>query len=137
VRNTVGHAADLGRLINQLSGKEGTGVDNDAGYGGSRPQSFLEAGVLAGDDPRIGHQFWFDADVSRTVVADGASFVVVATTHIELPKPLTDLGARLVVSPKATQGEYAIVLRPDRYVAAVAANADELAQCATILSTYV
>lgn len=137
VRNTVGHAADLGRLINQLSGKEDTGVDNDAGYGGSRPQPFLETGVLTGDDPRVGHQFWFDADVSRAVVADGASFVVVARAHIELPKPLADLGARLVVSPRATQGEYAIVVRPDRYVAAVATDADELAQCATILSTYV
>ena len=137
VRNTVGHAADLGRLINQLSGKEDTGVDADAGYGGSRPQPFLETGVLTGDDPRIGHQFWFDADVSHAVVVDGASFVVVATTHIELPKPLMELGARLVVSPMATQGAYAIVMRPDRYVAAVATDANELAQCATILSTYV
>jgi 3-(3-hydroxy-phenyl)propionate hydroxylase len=137
VRNTVGHAADLGRLINQLSGKEESGVDTTAGYGGARPQPFLETGLLTGDDPRVGHQFWFDADVSRAVVADGASFVVVATTHIELPAPLISLGARLVVSPKTTQNAYAIVVRPDRYVAAVAANADELAQCATILSSYV
>lgn len=137
VRNTVGHAADLGRLIDQLSGRDDTDVDSDAGYGGARPQPFIEVGVLTGDDARIGHQFWFDADVSRAVVADGASFVVVATTHIEVPKPLINLGARLVVSPRATQGEYAIVVRPDRYVAAVATNADELAQCATILSSYV
>ena len=137
VRNTVGHAADLGRLIDQLAGKEDSGVDSDAGYGGARPQPFIETGVLTGDDPRIGHQFWFDAAVSRAVVADGASFVVVATTTIELPQPLIDLGARLVVSPTATQGEYAIVVRPDRYVAAVAANAIDLAQCATILHSYV
>ena len=137
VRNTVGHAADLGRLINQLSGKEETGVDSDAGYGGARPQPFIEAGMITGEDPRVGHQFWFDADVSRAVVADGASFVVVSSEQIALPKELADLNAQLVVAPVATQGTYAIVVRPDRYVAAVATDANELAHCAAILHSYV
>jgi len=56
-----------------------------------------------------------------------------------MPFKLRDLTLknRIVVSPMATQGAYAIVVRPDRYVAAVAKDASELAQCATILSTYV
>ena len=137
VRNTVGHAADLGRLINQLSGKEESGVDSDAGYGGARPQPFIEAGMITGDDPKIGHQFWFDADVSHAVVAGGASFVVVSSKQIAIPKELIDLGAQLVVSSTATQGTYAIIVRPDRYVAAIANDANELAQCAAILHSYV
>ena len=137
VRNTVGHAADLGRLINQLSGKEETGVDSEAGYGGARPQPFIEAGMITGEDSRVGHQFWFDAEVSRAVVADGASFVVVSSVPIEMPKDLVDLGAQLVVASHATQGTYAIVVRPDRYVAAVANDANELEQCAAILRSYV
>lgn len=136
VRSTVGHAVDMGRLIDQLAGKVSHGVDVESGYGGTRPAPFLEAGVVVGDDPRVGHQFWFHPDVSKAVTTNGASFAVVAATEISLPEELRDLGAIVVVAPEAVTGSYAVVVRPDRYVAAVASNENELQSTATILKSY-
>lgn len=136
VRSTVGHAVDMGRLIDQLAGKVSHGVDVESGYGGTRPAPFLEAGVVVGDDPRVGHQFWFHPDVSKAVTTNGASFAVVAATEISLPEELRDLGAIVVVAPEAVTGSYAVVVRPDRYVAAVASNENELQSAATILKSY-
>jgi len=136
VRSTVGHAVDMGRLIDQLAGKVSHGVDVESGYGGTRPAPFLEAGVVVGEDPRVGHQFWFHPDVSKAVTTNGASFAVVAATEISLPEELRALGAIVVVAPEAVTGSYAVVVRPDRYVAAVARNENELQSAATILKTY-
>lgn len=137
VRNLVGHAADMGRLIDQLAGRESHGVDPESGYGGSRPQPHIVAGVVAGDDPRVGHQFWHHPAVSSAVRADGASFAVVAHEEIPMPVPLSNLGARLVVAPEAVTDAHAIVVRPDRYVAAVATDAASLAEAATTLASRV
>lgn len=137
VRSTVGHAVDMGRLIDQLAGKVSHGVDVESGYGGTRPAPFLEKGVVIGDDPRVGHQFWFHPDVSKAVTTNGASFAVVAASKIVLPEELRTLGAILVVAPEAVTGSYAVVVRPDRYVAAVANNETELQSIATTLDSYV
>ena len=126
VRSTVAHAADVGRLIDQLAGRESHGVDPESGYGGARPQPHIESGIVIGDDPRVGHQFWFNESVSRAVRDDGASFAVVAPGDIEVPEPLASLGARLVVDEAAASGAHAVVVRPDRYVAAVATDAESL-----------
>ena len=136
VRSTVGHAVDMGRLIDQLAGKVSHGVDVESGYGGTRPAPYLEAGVVVGDDPRVGHQFWFHPEVSKAVTTNGASFAVVAATDIELPEELRSLGAILVVAPQAVTGSYAVVVRPDRYVAAVAQNENDLLSIATTLGVY-
>lgn len=136
VRSTVGHAVDMGRLIDQLAGKVSHGVDVESGYGGTRPAPFIEAGVVVGDDPRVGHQFWFHPEVSKAVTTNGASFAVVATSEISLPEELRALGAIVVVAPEAVTGSYAVVVRPDRYVAAVAKNETELQSAATILKSY-
>lgn len=135
VRSTVAHAADVGRLIDQLAGRESHGVDPESGYGGARPQPFIESGVVTGDDPRVGHQFWHHPAVSEAVTHLGASFAVVANDEIDIPAQLADLGARLVVAPEATGGTYAVVVRPDRYVAAVAADADSLTNVAASLNS--
>lgn len=126
VRSTIAHAVDMGRLIDQLGGRVSHGVDVESGYGGKRPSPFLESGIVIGDDPRVGHQFWFHPDVSAAVRTNGASFAVVAGTEIELPVELRKFGTQLVVAPEAVSGAYAIVVRPDRYVAAVATGIDEL-----------
>lgn len=136
VRSTVGHAVEMGRLIDQLAGKVSHGVDVESGYGGARPAPFIEAGVVVGDDPRVGHQFWFHPEVSKAVTTNGASFAVVAATEISLPEELRALGAIVVVAPEAVTGSYAVVVRPDRYVAAVAKNETELQSAATILKSY-
>lgn len=136
VRSTVGHAVDMGRLIDQLAGKVSHGVDVESGYGGTRPAPFLEAGVVVGNDPRVGHQFWFHPEVSKAVTTNGASFAVVTATEIELPEALRAFGAILVVAPQAVTGSYAVVVRPDRYVAAVAQNEKDLESIATTLGVY-
>ncbi len=134
VRSTIAHAVDMGRLIDQLGGRVSHGVDIESGYGGSRPSPFLESGIVTGSDPRVGHQFWYHPDVSRALRADGASMSVVAATEIGVPDELLRVGARLVVAPDAVPGSYAVVVRPDRYVAAVASDADELADHAKQLA---
>ena len=127
VRSSVVGAVDMGRLIDQLAGRESHGVGLDSGYGGTRSQPHIEAGMLAGDDPRVGHQFWFHPAVSRAVTTNGACFAVVASHSIALPAALQQLGVKVVVAPEAVHNAFAIVVRPDLYVAAVAKDAVELA----------
>lgn len=137
VRATVGAAIDMGLLIDQLAGRESHGVEIDAGYGGRRLAPVLSEGFVVPGDDRVGHQFWHHPDVSAVLVDDAAALVVVANESIELPAALVRLGARLVVAPEATNGSYAIVVRPDRYVAAVAHDATALEDIATTLTSRV
>jgi 3-(3-hydroxy-phenyl)propionate hydroxylase len=131
VRSVVAHAADVGRLIDQLSGRVSHGINADSGYGGARPAAHIESGLVYGDDERVGHQFWFHPEVSAAAVSNGASLVVVSGQNIELPEELVQLEAQIVVAPTAVGDAYAIVVRPDRYVAAVLADAQGLQKFAT------
>ena len=133
VRSTIAHAVDMGRLIDQLGGRVSHGVDIESGYGGTRPSPHIEQGVVFGEDPRVGHQFWFHPDVSSAVRAQGASFAVVTQAPIELPDTLQRIGAQLVIAPESVQGAYAVIVRPDRYVAAVANDANELNRVSELL----
>lgn len=126
VRSSVAGAVDMGRLIDQLAGRKSHGVGLDSGYGGTRSQPHIEAGMLTGDDPRVGHQLSFHPGVSQAVATNGACFVVMVAQIIDLPPALRKLGAKVVVAPDAVTNAYAIVVRPDRYVAAVAKSAAEL-----------
>lgn len=123
VRSTVAHAVDMGRLIDQLAGRVSHGVDVESGYGGARPAPFLESGVVVPGDPRVGHQFWFHGAVSAALRSAGASFAVVTNEPVAIPPALASLGAHNVVAPAATGGSHAVIVRPDRYVAAVAGDA--------------
>ena len=136
VRSTVAHAVDMGRLIDQLAGRQSHGVDIESGYGGTRPAPHLESGIVTGDDPRVGHQFWFHPEVSRAVRTNGASFAVVTAQTVDVPAPLARWGAVNVVAPESLGGSYAVVVRPDRYVAAVARSADELESVARTLTSH-
>lgn len=136
VRSTIAHAVDMGRLIDQLGGRVSHGVDVESGYGGTRPSPFLEAGIVTGDDPRVGHQFWFHPQVSEGVRRNGASVVVVAASEIELPVSLQSLDVQVVVAPEAVADTYAVVVRPDRYVAAVANSHDELVNVSQQLAQH-
>ncbi|MEY4365648.1 MAG: hypothetical protein RLZZ305_992 [Actinomycetota bacterium] len=127
VTSTVAHAADLGRLIDQLAGRESHGVDMDSGYGGKRPSPFIESGMVVPGDPRVGHQFWWRPNVSAALAADPASFVIVTNEPLAPAAVSGRIPAVNVVDPEATGGSFALVLRPDRYVAAVASSAEELA----------
>jgi hypothetical protein len=105
----------------------------ESGYGGTRPSPHIEQGIVFGDDPRVGHQFWFHPHVSSAVRAQGASFAVVTQVPIELPDTLQRIGAQLVIAPESIQGAYAVVVRPDRYVAAVAYDANQLSRVSELL----
>lgn len=133
VRSTIAHAVDMGRLIDQLGGRVSHGVDVESGYGGTRPSPHIEQGIVFGDDPRVGHQFWFHPHVSSAVRAQGASFAVVTQVPIELPDTLQRIGAQLVIAPESVQGAYAVVVRPDRYAAAVAHDANQLNRVSELL----
>lgn len=136
VRSTIAHAVDMGRLIDQLGGRVSHGVDVESGYGGSRPSPHIESGVVVGDDPRVGHQFWYHPQVSSAVRNNGASFVVVAKEDIKVPSSLVSCTAPVVVAPDAVQDAYAVVVRPDRYVAAVAMSAEDLDTIAATLTSH-
>lgn len=126
VTSTVAHAVDLGRLIDQLAGRESHGVGIESGYGGTRPAPFLEAGAVIPGDPRVGHQFWWRPGVSGALCADHTTFVVVTNEPVELAGTTHGVPAVNVVDPGATGGSFAVVVRPDRYVAAVVGNEQEL-----------
>ena len=132
VRSVVAHAADVGRLIDQLAGRESHGIDHNAGYGGARPAAHIEAGVIHGTDHRVGH-------VSRLIrekhgVATGC-FVVVTGNDTAFSKQATSLRAVHLVEPALLDGSHAMVVRPDDYVAAVATDDDELRRALVALSS--
>jgi hypothetical protein len=127
----------MGRLIDQLGGRVSHGVDVESGYGGTRPSPFIEAGMVIGDDVRVGHQFWFHPEVSKAVQRDGASFVLVTATPVVIPPAFASIPVINVVAPETLGDAFAIVVRPDRYVAAVASDMAELNHCAANLAMYV
>ena len=135
VRSTIAHAVDMGRLIDQLAGRVSHGVDVESGYGGTRPAPHIESGVVTGDDPRVGHQFWFHPDVSKAVTSHGASFAVVSAAPLQIPSQLQAIRAINVVVPQSVGDAYALIVRPDRYVAGVAQNEEELLLIADALSS--
>ena len=137
VRSTIAHAVDMGRLIDQLGERVSHGVDVESGYGGTRPSPFIEAGIVVGTDLRVGHQFWFHPDVSKAVRTGGASFVLVTAAAVDILAAFGAVPIVNVVAPETLGDAFAIVVRPDRYVAAVASDMAELIHCAAILATYV
>lgn len=133
VRSTVAHAVDMGRLIDQLAGRVSHGVDIESGYGGTRPAPHLMDGVVVGDNPRVGHQFWYHPGVSSAVRSNLASFAAVTAEPIAMDGSLRNLAAVNVVAPEAVGEAFAVVVRPDRYVAAVADTVDDLTSVADAL----
>jgi 3-(3-hydroxy-phenyl)propionate hydroxylase len=136
VRSTIAHAVDMGRLIDQLAGRVSHGVDVQSGYGGTRPAPHIETGVVIGEDPRVGHQFWYQPDVSEALRTNGASFVVVSAEPIVMPDPLQKLAAKNVVSLQAVGDAYALVVRPDRYVALVATSAEDFSEKSRLFTPF-
>ncbi|HYF46500.1 MAG TPA: FAD-dependent monooxygenase, partial [Acidimicrobiales bacterium] len=115
----VAHAVEAGRLIDQLAGRIDAQADPSAGYGGDRPFPHLVDGVCWGDDPMVGRQLpqpWPGADEA---LGDGWAVLTRSGSAVG------GLGARAVASGLAGPAG-GIVVRPDRYVAAVAETDEEL-----------
>ena len=68
---------------------------------------------------------------------NGASFAVVTAEPVTLPGELVALNAVNVVAPQAVGESYAVVVRPDRYVAGIARDHDDLCRVATTLRSHV
>jgi hypothetical protein len=132
----VAHAVDLGRLIDQLAGRESHGVDIESGYGGKRPAPYLESGMVVPGDPRVGHQFWWRPAVSDALRADPTRFVVVTNEPLDVVALAHGIPVVNVVDPDATGGSFAVVVRPDRYVAAVADSHSGLVEAAGTLVAH-
>ena len=134
VRSTVEHAADMGRLIDQIAGRVSHGLDHSSGYGGSRPQPFIEAGLVVSGDESIGRPFRFDPDVYAALVADGPHFVIASNSDVDV-----EFGApiRVVrVSSDLIKDRLAFIIRPDGVVAAVAHDRDDLQSALRTLEEY-
>jgi 3-(3-hydroxy-phenyl)propionate hydroxylase len=134
----VAHAVDTGRLIDELSGRAAATTDLDAAYGGGRPFPTIDHGIRVGDHPAVGRQLpqpTIDGHLLDESLGDG--FAVVTDDPSMGAGALGDL-ARVVVVPRGTMPMAlppggAVVVRPDRYVAAVAHDAGELAHAAAMI----
>lgn len=137
----VAHAVDTGRLIDQLAGRGGDS-DLDSAYGGQRPFPHLADGFRVGDHLLVGRQMpnvpCIDGRrLDDVTLRDGSDGFVVAVPDCwaddgECAAALSQwrsLGAAVVrVADPVAFGEHAaVVVRPDRYVAAVSSTPDELA----------
>lgn len=136
----VAHAVDTGRLIDQLAGRAESARPLESAYGGERPFPHLLEGVLAGTHAMRGRQLpqpWLDGRPLDDHLGPG--WAVLPGDRLAVPPPLGQrweaVGGRVVRGTGAVltgdllPPEGAVVVRPDRYVAAVAADADELGRC--------
>lgn len=131
----VAHAVDTGRLIDELSGRAPSNTGLDAAYGGGRPFPILEHGIRVGDHGAVGRQVPQPTIDGRplddllgsgfAVVVDGDGLVDAATAR------WGDLASIVFVPlgtmPLALPPGGAVIVRPDRYVAAVAHDSAEFA----------
>ena len=124
----VAHAVDTGRLIDELSGRAEATTDLDAAYGGGRPFPILEHGLRVGDHPAVGRQLP-QPTLEGTPLDEllGSGFAVVTDNEVygmDMAARWGDLAAVVVVPagtmPLALPPGGAVIVRPDRYVAAVA-----------------
>jgi 3-(3-hydroxy-phenyl)propionate hydroxylase len=131
----VAHAVDTGRLIDELSGRAPASTDLGAAYGGGRPFPILEHGIRVGDHPAVGRQVP-QPTIDGRPLDDllGSGFAVVVDGEDLAGAAMTQWGdlASVVVVPAGTMPLAlppggAVIVRPDRYVAAVAHDAAEFA----------
>lgn len=133
----VAHAVDTGRLIDTLSGRAGESPDLDSAYGGQRPFPHLTSGVLAGDHPLVGRQApqpRLDGVLLDESLGDGWALLLGPEADAAAPEVTTwaGRGARIVRLPEGAAPDVLLpptgvmVVRPDRYIAAVASTAADL-----------
>lgn len=128
-RGVVEHAADVGRLIDQLAGRASHAVDESSGYGGGRPFPHLEAGAVVGEHRSVGRPFLqarTEGGFTDDVLGPGCNLAVAGEGWV-VPSPLASVISRPVaVDPELLAGAGAVVVRPDFIVAAAADTQHEL-----------
>lgn len=140
----VEHAVDTGRLIDELSGRAPQQTGLDAAYGGSRPFPILRDGMLFGEHPSVGRQLPQPCIDGRPLdELLGAEFAIVvddSSVVADLDPRWAELGRIVEVPtgsmPMTLPAGGAVIARPDRYVAAVAHDAAELATASAALLAH-
>jgi hypothetical protein len=127
VAGQVEHAVDAGRLINAIA--EGGADSFEAGYGGGREFPHLETGLRCGNHRLTGHPFpqplLEDGGFDRKL-GDGIALVTTASTDIsaDVMDRWAAIDARRVdtradLFPNLVGDGTVVVVRPDRYIAAI------------------
>jgi len=137
----VAHAVDTGRLIDELSGRAEAVTGLDAAYGGGRPFPTLDHGLRFGDHPAVGRQLpqpLIEGRPLDELIGDGFAVVTDSRDLAELAETVWgDLAAVVTVShgaiPFVVPDGGAAIVRPDRYVAAVADGAEAFTIASTTL----
>ncbi len=150
---TVANAVDTGRLIDELSGR-GVAEDLGAAYGGSRGTPMLDYGIRVGDDPSIGRplpQPMLDDQAFGSVRLDeelGPFFTLLTGPEFStgsseiLPADGRWAGmTRVLQLPTQALGELlgdneALLVRPDRVVAAKVSSLSELVDAVSQLDHH-
>lgn len=138
----VAHAADMGKLIDRLSGRGGDNDDLNNAYGGQRPFPNLEHGFLLGDHPLVGHQMpdinLVDGRRFDDAAGDGFAIVLPPGGAAD-PQTLADwhaLGA-VVVEGEVPFADGVVLVRPDRYIASVSVTDEEFAEHTSRLMEHI
>lgn len=131
----VANAVDTGKLIDQLSGRVDADKSIEAGYGGARPFPHLRHGLLHGEHPSVGRQLpqpMIDDERLDDLLGPGFAIIVVSALVAHDVRPRWEvLGGSVVVIPSGALQELlpdngAVIVRPDRQIAAVAGDEGEL-----------
>lgn len=132
----VEYAVDAGRLIDALSGKGGE-VDESAGYGGGREFPDLAGSLFPAEGTFVGSQASQvrNGDGGFSDERLGPGFVVlVADSALTVPAVWRELGRVVEVERDEIGGHGCSIVRPDRYVSAVA---DDQASLDAVTETLV
>jgi 3-(3-hydroxy-phenyl)propionate hydroxylase len=146
----VAHAVDTGRLIDELSGRTSAQTGLDAAYGGNRPFPVLRHGMVHGDHPAVGRQLpqpTLDGRPLDELLGTGFGIVIDdATEQGEIVAAIVADGrwdhlARIVMVPVASMpmtlpAGGAVIVRPDRYIAAVCHDVAEFSAASDALLAH-
>ena len=140
----VEHAVDMGRLIDELSGRAPEQTGLDAAYGGSRPFPILRHGMIHGEHPAVGRQLpqpTVDGQRLDELLGTGFALVVDDPAILDGVDPRWATLGRVVqvpveAMPLTLPSGGAVIVRPDRYVAAVAHDPAELAEASVALLVH-
>ncbi len=133
--DVVAYAVETGKLIDHLS-RSTDPTSLEAAYGGGRKAPGLRHGLVTGDHPLVGRQLpqpTVDGSPLDDLLGQGYALLARPSTADDLGSvadPLAPFG-RVVRLPNGVLDTYlgsgaTIVVRPDKYVAAVANGPDEL-----------
>jgi 3-(3-hydroxy-phenyl)propionate hydroxylase len=126
----VHHSADAGRLIDMIAAGDFDSVES--GYGGGREFPHIDRGIVDGDHSAVGNpipQPMVDGVFLDDLIGDGFALISVRPIPDDSAAPWQQIGARMVtLDPSTLPGlldeHTVVVVRPDRYVAAVTTDLD-------------